>query len=171
MSIKIILLYIVSFSWLILGVMIFLGAWMENKEDYEEHFGELSDDIKFTIETPYNTLNPEDKPQITRALLHIDGKPHEYQLRGILYHKNSEGVNSLKKGDHVKLMVKKTNIIGGAKVSKKNKSRIISAISRSNGEVIISLDDGIKQSKKRLIIAALFVFMGLGLLIWTFFRK
>ena len=162
----VIFLYALSIIWTIAGILIVMGAWDENEDDYEQIIGQIAQPLELSYEE-HDTFS---EPRVVMSKIYLKDDQKEYRLRGKLYHLNREGMESLQLGDNVRLMVKKTSIIGGFKINDSSKTVSISGIYSSDGEVIIPLEKGIDHAKQRLLIGFGLIAMGLFVGIWTYLK-
>ena len=163
----ILLLYILSAIWTIVGVLIMMGAWNERASDYEEVTGTVAQPVALSYEEHEEIL----EPRVVLAKIYLTDDPREYRLRGKLYDLDPVGMQSIQVGDTLRLMVKKTSLVGGNPLDKEAKSAPVSGMYRSKGEVIIPLEKGIAHARTRLLIGIVFTTVGLMLGVWVYFGQ
>jgi hypothetical protein len=163
----ILFLYILSAIWTIAGVLIMRGAWNERASDYEEVKGTVAQPLALSYEEHEKIL----EPRVVMAKIRLEDDPREYRLRGKLYNMDPAGMESIQAGDTLRLMVKKTSLVGGYTLERDAKSAPVSGIYRSNGEVIIPLEKGIAHARTRLLIGGVFTAVGLILGLWVYFKN
>jgi len=162
----ILLLYILSAIWTIVGVLIMMGAWNERASDYEEVTGTVAQPLALSYEEHEEIL----EPRVVMAKIRLEDDPREYRLRGKLYDIDPARMESIQAGDTLRLMVKKTSLVGGNTLEKDAKNAPVSGIYRSNGEEIIPLEKGIAHARTRLWIGIVFTAVGLMLGVWVYFK-
>ncbi len=163
----ILLLYILSAIWTVVGVLIMMGAWNERATDYEEVKGTVAQPVAYNLEE-HKEFGEQ---RITMAKIYLSDDPREYRLRGKLYYLAPTEIDSIEVGDTLRLMVKKTSLVGGNTLNKDAKSAPVSGMYRSNGEEIIPLEKGIAHARTRLLIGIVFTTGGLMLGVWVYFRQ
>lgn len=162
----IIVLYVLSLVWTIVGILLVSGAWNENKTDYQQITGKVSQ-----VELSYDQDDVYPEQRVVMSTIYLEDDPREYRLRGKLYHLNKAGMESIQTGETLHLMIKKTSIVGGFEIKRSSKSAPVSGIYRPSGETIISLGKGIAHAKQRLLIGFSFILAGVFLGLWAYFKQ
>lgn len=157
-------LYFVSIVWVVVGVLVIMGAWNESETDYEKITGIVAKPLALS----YDIYNEFSEEEVVMAKIYLEGDAKAYRLGGKLYRMHQTGMESIQVGDRLELWIKKTTIVGGFPITPQTKDAPISGISRANGEVIISLEQGLAQAKQRLLIGLGLLAMGLVLGGWTY---
>jgi len=160
-----IFLFALSIIWTIVGLLVVRVAWNEQEADYEQVTGKVSQPLALS----YDLEEAYSEPRVVMAKIYLQGDKREYRLRGYLYQLNPEGMESIQVGETLRLMVKKTAMVGGFKITGSSKSASVSGIYRPNGETIIPLEKGISHAQQRRLIGFGLILMGLFVGIWTYF--
>ena len=163
-----IFLFGLSTIWIIVGILVVRGAWNENESDYEQVNGKVSRPLELSYDQQHDGFY---KPRVVTAKIYLEDDTKEYTLGGNTYHLNKTGMESIEVGETLRLFVKKTTVVGGFKTDDSVKSVTVSGLHRSNGEVIIALEKGMKNSRKRLLTGFGLIGLGLFIGIWTFLNK
>lgn len=160
----IIFLYALSIIWTIVGILIIMGAWNENETDYKQITGKVSRPLELNYEI-HDTYTEQ---KVVMSKIYLEEDTIEYRLRGKLYNLNREGMESIEAGETLRLMIKKTSLLGGFEINTSSKSAPVSGIYRSNGEAIIPLEKGIAHAKQRLLIGFGLLAMAWLVGIWAY---